>query len=1072
MAQYEVTLRDYWRILRRRKGIVLFTAFLLGFFSFIVSSIWQPVPIYKAEAKVQINTTQTGPGGLFQTISYGGAGDQLETQQAIITSFKVMERVAGGLGFLEFATTAEETARVVLSLPDRIETRQQGYTNIISIETTDPDPTMARDLANTVAETFRDYDHELKNQRNVKHRKFVMGQLQEARDTLQEAEEGVRIYRERTELISLQAQTSVTLQQITSTERLIQRFEGDLRGIDDMLEEMKGQKELSEEFMQGASAARVGQTFMGFSRQLNNLRLSRDALLVKYTESHPEVKQLDVKMLQLMSGMGDELRQRRQSVDRDLTTEQTRLARLRSEYKDLPTSGLELSRLEREVFLRQEVVNALEEQYQLALSREADKVEEVAILQWAIAPTSSTNPHPKLRRAFMGFVLGLLLGVVFAVVAETLDTSIGTIEDVQEYIGTQVVGVIPFIDVNLVRASLERRGKDAGDDQAVQRKAQLVSYFDPQSTLAETYRTLRTNIEFVTVEKEAKSLMVTSSSYVEGKSTTIANLAMSMAQLGKRTLLVDADMRKPSLARLFGLDKEPGLTEVIIGNNPWPETVRTLTDIVTGGMGLEDILQTQGISNLHIITSGTIPPNPAELLNSQRMTEFIGEVREEYDMVLFDSPPVLQVTDAAILGKDVEATLMVYKAGDIPRTSLKRSTDLLKGMEIEVLGVVLNGISADVSADYSDLGYNAYYAYGVDLPGSSVNIVERLQEAVHRWRSGNGNGNGSLGSDGEDQPRERDDAHPRRSPLIAALSYIALGLTALGFIWQSGYLKKPLGGIPVLEWYEERTSRSTDQISPVAALREVEDETAPEIALAEMELPEVEVETRTAAYSATQAAAPRPDASVVEVPQSEEAQKRGQAEVITPPAILTSAQRELDRIAAIEPRAENRVAGDSGTGDQLIESDSPLAFTIRMGSYPPLSKWALSSLEELRQHQEEAFLSPVKVRGQRLDRLLIGSFSTWDGAYRQARTLQQQGLIKDFVVLRLPYTIQLESYAAREKANQKLSDLETRGYSVYLQPTDDGSWRLLAGAFSSAQEARQALAALPGEMGRGKVAIR
>ena len=329
MAQYEVTLRDYWRILRRRKGIVLFTAFLLGFFSFIVSSIWQPVPIYKAGAKVQINAPQSsGPASYF-----GSSSVDIETQLAIIRSFRVMERVGNELGFLEFATTAEETARVVLSLPERIETRQEGYTNIIIIEATDPSPAMARDLANTAAEMFRDYDHELKNQKSVRHRTFVEGQLYEAREKLQEAEEAVRAYREKTELISLQAQTSVTLQGITSTERLVQRLEGDLRGIDAMLDEMKTDRALSEEFLQGASSARVGPTFMGFSRQLNNLRLSRDALLVKYTESHPNVKELDVKMIQLMSSMGDELKQRRHSVDRDLASENRRLGELRSDYK-------------------------------------------------------------------------------------------------------------------------------------------------------------------------------------------------------------------------------------------------------------------------------------------------------------------------------------------------------------------------------------------------------------------------------------------------------------------------------------------------------------------------------------------------------------------------------------------------------------------------------------------------------------------------------------------------------------------------------------------------------------------
>ena len=734
---------------------------------------------------------------------------------------------------------------------------------------------------------------------------------------------------------------------------------------------------------------------------------------------------------------------------------------------ELPTSGLELSRLERQVSLRQEVVVSLEEQYQLALSAEADKVEEVAILQWAITPTSPTNPRPTIKRAFMGLVLGLLLGVVFAVVAETLDTSIGTIEDVQEYIGTKVLGVIPFIDINQVRLSLERRGREAGDDRTVQRKAQLVSYFDPQSTLAETYRTLRTNIEFVTVEKEARSLMVTSSSYQEGKSTTIANLAMSMAQLGKRTLLVDADMRKPSLARLFGLDKEPGLTEIIIGNNPWPETIRTLTDIVTGGMGLEDILQTQGISNLHIVTSGTIPPNPAELLNSQRTTEFIEDVRQEYDMVLFDSPPVLQVTDAAILGKVMEGTLMVYKAGDIPRTSLKRATELLRAMEIELVGIVLNGISRDVSTDYQDLGYNAYYAYGAELPKKSASVVERMQEFVHRFKTRNGNG--SSGSDIESiERKDSESGVSQRSPALSVLSYIALSLTGLGLIWQSGYLKKPFGAIPVVEWYQERMAATqTASKAQISRPEWAPDEATPQNATGAPPPPfEVEAGARSVVPVVLESS------SQSEVATLESVREPGASQ----PTTSTSEAEPLDLFQTEEKLAPDRTSITQERAPSDLEApihvDSPRAFTIRMGSYPPLSKWALSSLEQLREHQAEAFLSPVTVRGQRLDRLLIGSFSTWDGAYRQARTLQQQGLIEDFAVLRLPYTILLESYSERQRASRKLSDLEARGYSTYLQPTDDGSWRLLAGAFSSEQEARQALVALPGEMGKGGVAIR
>ena len=205
---------------------------------------------------------------------------------------------------------------------------------------------------------------------------------------------------------------------------------------------------------------------------------------------------------------------------------------------------------------------------------------------------------------------------------------------------------------------------------------------------------------------------------------------MTMTQLGKRTLLVDCDLRKPTVARMFGLDKEPGIAEVIVGNYEWREVIRTVTDIVTGGMGMEDLMQTQGISNLHIITSGAIPPNPAELLYSGNMDQFIKEVSEVYDIVLFDAPPVLHVTDAVILGKKVDGALVIYKAGDIPRTSLKRTVNLLNSVEVDMLGIVLNGIRAEISADYYDFCYSCYYGYGFEREEDKT-WIEKAQDSVY-----------------------------------------------------------------------------------------------------------------------------------------------------------------------------------------------------------------------------------------------------------------------------------------------------------------------------------------------------
>ncbi len=195
MAQYEVTLRDYWRILRRRKGIVVFTAFLLGFFSFLLASVWKPQPLYQATAKVQINLHQNLTGLYLQTIAYN-SGDQIETQQTIITSQPVLRRTAAELNLLNWTTTEVDSARVLQDLFRSITTSQEGFTNIITVSAKHPVPERARDMANTLARVYRDYDHELKNQQAVRHRKFVELQRNNARMVLETAEEAVRTYRE------------------------------------------------------------------------------------------------------------------------------------------------------------------------------------------------------------------------------------------------------------------------------------------------------------------------------------------------------------------------------------------------------------------------------------------------------------------------------------------------------------------------------------------------------------------------------------------------------------------------------------------------------------------------------------------------------------------------------------------------------------------------------------------------------------------------------------------------------------------------------------------------------------
>ena len=212
-----------------------------------------------------------------------------------------------------------------------------------------------------------------------------------------------------------------------------------------------------------------------------------------------------------------------------------------------------------------------------------------------------------------------------------------------------------------------------------QHHSSLITLSDPRSPAAEAFRTLRTNIYFSSLDRSIHTLLVTSAAPSEGKSTTLANLAVAMAQGDKKTILVDTDLRRPTLHTIFGLGNESGLISLLIdAKGP-----------------IEPALKDVGVPNLQVLTSGPLPPNPAEVLGSQRMLEVIAALKDRADIVLFDAPPVVAVTDATVLGTRVDGVLLVINAGHTRREHAKRAKEQLEKLNIRVIGAVLNGVSVD-----------------------------------------------------------------------------------------------------------------------------------------------------------------------------------------------------------------------------------------------------------------------------------------------------------------------------------------------------------------------------------------
>lgn len=215
---------------------------------------------------------------------------------------------------------------------------------------------------------------------------------------------------------------------------------------------------------------------------------------------------------------------------------------------------------------------------------------------------------------------------------------------------------------------------------------QLITKLNPRSPISEQFRTIRTNLQFASIDEKLETILVTSPGPSEGKSSIIANLAIVFAQQGKRVLLIDADMRKPTVHYTFKVDNRRGLSSVLVGEDT-----------------LEEALQQSDITNLDLLSSGPIPPNPSELLGSKKMRQLIEKAKNIYDLVIFDSPPVLAVTDAQILANDVDGTLLVVRSKQTDQDAALKAKDHLESVNAKLLGVVLNDVESKK---------DQYYYYG------------------------------------------------------------------------------------------------------------------------------------------------------------------------------------------------------------------------------------------------------------------------------------------------------------------------------------------------------------------------
>lgn len=725
-VQKEVSLQDYLIILKRRRWIVL-SAFLIillssGIFSFTTQ------PIYESSTTLMIEEAGGMKKEIFEISSYMKQETMIKNQVEIIKSRTLAESVLQALLSSPFKKVWEEevlrkraekvnTNDMVLILQENTKVVPLKETDIVQVKVTAPNPDLAAFLANTIAQEYYRQSLQISRGEITEVRQFLEEQLTNTQKELQQAEEALRIYKENEKVAALPEETEELVKQLASFESLYNEAKTELESNQRRLSYMRNQLterkgRLVEDISQISSPL-----IIQLRKEMANLEGMKAGYIAQgFLEGHPKMEEItnrikDIKQKlvketsELVSrelassdplGYSQELVDKILSLDieiQSLTAKTEALKNIVDSYADnlntLPEKSLRLARLERNAKVGENIFLMLKEKYEESKINEAGQIGNVRIIDKALPPVDPIKPKKKIN-LLLGALLGLGFGLGMAFFVERLDNSLKSIEDV-EATGLSILGSIPLIKNSKDKKS--KKEEEKSEEYQIKRiTTNLVTHFEPKSPISEAYRTFRTNLQFARLDAPLKTILVTSSGPSEGKSTTVANLAITMAQMGTKTILIDSDLRRPVLHSIFNLQRTPGLTNYLAGNVPWKE-----------------IVQETPIENLSLLTCGVLPPNPSELLGSKKMKNLLEELKEKYDMILFDSPPVIAVTDAAVLSTLLDGVVLVSSSGSTSREALQRAITLLENVKGRLIGGVLNKIK--VESVYGSYHYYYYYHY-------------------------------------------------------------------------------------------------------------------------------------------------------------------------------------------------------------------------------------------------------------------------------------------------------------------------------------------------------------------------
>jgi polysaccharide biosynthesis transport protein len=734
-------LYDYLLILRKHQWLIL--SFTLAVVTIVSIATFRMQPVYIATTRIEIDRENANILPFQGTDSYDYMMDlenYIETQSKILTSETLALQTIRLAGSAMSPGTSDPSQAVLtgtLANQQRppelggflgsLSVKRVPNSRLLDVSFEATNPLLAAQMVNAHIKNYIDQNRRSHYQSTTEATTWLTDQLDELRIKVKNSEDARLEYEKKNQIWELDDKQNITTQRLADLNKELTQAQSDRMTRQSLFEFARsGEIDSVPQIRDNVAVQDLIHKRAEISAQYNDA-------LAQYGPNFPKVQRLQVQLSELDAGV---IREKKSVVGR--LESEFREARQREDLltKTLDQQKIEANRmselmvqyniLKRDAEANKSLYDGLLTKLKEAGISAALQSSNIRVVDPAMVPSFPARPA-KARNIALAFLVGLVGGIGLALIREYMDNTVKTPDDIETLSRLPSLAVVPaFAESNgdAKRSRLLGGGNGNGNGHGRERHAELVAQHYPKSQMSEAFRALRTSLLLSQAEHPPQIILVTSALPREGKTTAAANLAVTLAQLGDRTLLIDADLRKPGIGRLLNLGngKFAGLSSYLAG-------VSSL-DLVT--------VQHPAIPNLSAIPTGPLPPNPADLLSSHKLADALAELRTRFKFIVIDTPPIMAATDAVILSVQADGVLIVVRSGETPKEAFTRTRDLLVSVKCHLLGVVLNAVDSSAPDYYYSYRYYPYsYGYGpqeAEDHRQDDEVAEAVHHSSHRER--------------------------------------------------------------------------------------------------------------------------------------------------------------------------------------------------------------------------------------------------------------------------------------------------------------------------------------------------